>query len=634
MMILTLSKQGSTRLRRKIRKRIESFSKAEKIAHLGYWEWDISTNKLIWSDEVFRLYGLNPEKDIPTYENVVNTLSNESREWFNKAVDDAINNNLPFEGEYSLIRSDGSIRYTHTIGEVIRDKEGKPLSMFGVVQDITERKKAEEELSKFKLGIERSDEIIFITNTDGSIIYVNPAFEKIYGYSREEALGKTPRILKSGLLPSEAYKQFWDTLLAKKVVSGELVNKTKDGHILNIGGSANPILNDEENIIGYLAIQRDITEAKQVEKRLKLFRNLIDQSNEAIFINDPVTGRIVDSNEKATKSLGYTREELLNMCVTDFEITLPDNFSWKEHVKEVQNKGHLILEGRLRRKDGTSFPVETNVSFTVLGNIDYMVAVVRDITERKKVDKLLLENLRLEAADKAKSEFLATMSHELRTPLNAIIGFSELLKMNTSENLSEKQVNYIDNIRYGGRHLLNIITDILDLSRIEAGKVELVIERISLVETINEIINMIKETAGKSKVNIKKEFDDQVEFIEADQQRLKQILFNLMSNAVKFSKENGGTVTITVKKDGDMASISVSDTGIGIREEDVNRLFKEFEQLDSGITRKYGGTGLGLAIVKKLVGLHGGKIRVESKYGEGSKFEFLLPVVANKIGKN
>ena len=490
-------------------KRKESFSKAEKIAHLGYWDWDIATNKLTWSDEVFRLYGLDPEKVIPTYEIVVSTLSPEIREWFNKAVYDAINHNTPFDGEYSIIRPDGSVRYTHTIGEVIRDSNGKPLSMFGVVQDITERKK--------------------------------------------------------------------------------------------------------------------------VDERLQLFRNLIDRSNDAIFINNPETGRILYSNNRASIDLGYTQEELLKMCVLDFEVTLPDKFSWKKHVEEVQNKGHLTLEGRLSRKNGTTFPVETTVSFIDIGKTNYMFAFVRDITEHKATEKILLENLRLEAADKAKSEFLATMSHELRTPLNAIIGFSELLKMNKLGTLNEKQEHYLDNIRYGGRHLLNLISDILDISKIEAGKMDLTIEKTSLSEIIDETVILIKDEAAKKKITIKKEFDLLSEFIESDKQRIKQVLFNLLSNALKFSKEDGGTVTITVKKEGDMANISVSDTGIGIREEDLKRLFKEFEQLDSGISRKFGGTGLGLAISKKLVELHGGTIRAESKFGEGSTFIFTIPFVAKKV---
>jgi len=221
------------------------------------------------------------------------------------------------------------------------------------------------------------------------------------------------------------------------------------------------------------------------------------------------------------------------------------------------------------------------------------------------------------------------MSHELRTPLNAIIGFSELLKMKIHGNMSEKQESYVDNIRYGSKHLLNLISDILDLSKVEAGKMDLIIEKISVSETINEVLNLINENAAKNRIKIKKEFDPQLEFMEVDKLRIKQILFNLLSNAVKFSKQEGGTVTVTTKKEDDMAKISVSDTGIGIREEDMNKLFNEFHQLDSGITRKYGGFGLGLAITNKLVELHGGKMMVESKYGYGSTFTFLLPLKAN-----
>jgi signal transduction histidine kinase len=159
------------------------------------------------------------------------------------------------------------------------------------------------------------------------------------------------------------------------------------------------------------------------------------------------------------------------------------------------------------------------------------------------------------------------------------------------------------------------------------GKIELVIEKIYVPETINETITLIKEKTARHNVVIKKEIDPQLE-IEADKQRFKQILFNLLDNAVKFSKNEGGIVTITAEKEGDMAKISVSDTGIGIKEEDMGKLFNKFQQLDSSISRRYGGTGLGLAITKRLVELQGGKIMAESKYGEGSTFTFLLPLIA------
>lgn len=204
--------------------------------------------------------------------------------------------------------------------------------------------------------------------------------------------------------------------------------------------------------------------------------------------------------------------------------------------------------------------------------------------------------------------------------------------LNTMGTLNEKQVSYVDNIRYGGKHLLNIITDILDLSKIESGKMEMIFEKTSLSETIDETIILINEEALEKKVTFIKEFDPQIEFIEADKKRLKQIFFNLLNNAVKFSKKEGGTITIATKKEGYMARISVSDTGIGIKEDDLMKLFREFEQLDTGIARKFGGTGLGLAISKKLVELHGGKITVESEFGKGTSFIFSLPMIAHEGG--
>lgn len=245
-------------------------------------------------------------------------------------------------------------------------------------------------------------------------------------------------------------------------------------------------------------------------------------------------------------------------------------------------------------------------------------------------EKTRRENERLILANQLKSEFLAVMSHELRTPMNAIIGFSELLKQKKAGELNEKQENYLDYVISSGKHLLNLINDVLDMSKIEAGRMELAVERVSVPETVYEVQTLIKTSAEKRNVVIKKEIEPGLEFIEADKRKFKQVLFNLLSNAVKFSKEEGGTVTIMAKRTGYMAEFSVSDTGIGVKEEMMDKLFTVFQQLDPGITRKYGGTGLGLAITKQLVELHGGTISAVSKYGEGSTFIFALPLSANK----
>ena len=382
-------------------------------------------------------------------------------------------------------------------------------------------------------------------------------------------------------------------------------------------------------------LRQDLTERKKAEESLKeseeKYRKLIETANDAIFIADAETGVILEANKKAGELLGMPIEKIIGMHQSQLHPKEEADHYRKIFLEKFQNGKEISEDIFIIHKDGHKIPVEISSSITELKGKRIAQGIFRDITERKYVDKLRFENERLVYANKAKNDFLSNMSHELRTPLNAVIGFSELLKMNTIGNLNEKQEGYVDNIRYGGKHLLNIISDILDLSKLDAGKMELVIENISVPETLNQTIVMVKETAKKNTVTLKKELAPELEFIEADKQRLIQIIFNLMSNAIKFNKK-GGTVTVTTQREGDMAKFSVSDTGIGIKEEDKCKLFTNFEQLDSGISKKYGGTGLGLAITKKLVELHGGNIWIDSEFGAGSTFNFTLPIKAKKEG--
>lgn len=253
--------------------------------------------------------------------------------------------------------------------------------------------------------------------------------------------------------------------------------------------------------------------------------------------------------------------------------------------------------------------------------------------ERKKSEEIRLENEGIVNASKAKSELLAIMSHELRTPLNAVIGFSELMKRAAIGELNEKQKRYMDKILTGGENLLSLVNSILELSKVEVGKMELFNENMSVSVTINDTLALFKEKAMKQNILIKTDFDPQLDVIETDAQKFKHILFNLIGNAIKFSKPDGGLITIRTKKKADMAEFTISDTGIGIKEEDIGRLFRIFEQLDSGVKRHYDGTGLGLAVSKKLVEMQGGKITAHSKYGEGTTFTFLLPIEGKKMNE-
>lgn len=385
-----------------------------------------------------------------------------------------------------------------------------------------------------------------------------------------------------------------------------------------------------------IAIYNNRIERELKESKIWLHAAL-NSIGDAVIATDK-EGTIKLINPYAEALTGWNKEEATGKNIKD-GFNVVSELTGKE-VEDPINK--VICEGNfyglaedtvLIAKGGTRKPVDIigNCILDEKNNILGVILVFNDIQERKNLENLRRQNDRIACMSKAKSEFLANMSHELRTPLNAIIGFSELLKMKIWGELNDKQAQYIDNVLVSSKHLLNLISDILDLSKVESGKMELIIEKISVPEFVNESFIFFKDNAAKRNIVLTKELDTQLNVIEADKLRLKQILFNLVSNAIKFSKQEGGTVTIKTKKSGDMAQFSVSDSGIGINEGDIGKLFLAFEQLDAGANRKYGGTGLGLMISKKLVELHSGKIMVESKYGEGSTFTFSIPIVAKKV---
>ncbi len=349
------------------------------------------------------------------------------------------------------------------------------------------------------------------------------------------------------------------------------------------------------------------------------------------------SGAIDSFNHAAESIFGYSSDEVTGKSVN---MLIFENYPDKPGENPMMNlfAGENSINGIRRRvagrrKNGSTFPVELSVSEMQVEKKQLFLAIIRDITMRSCIEEALISAREdAERANMAKSEFMSRMSHELRTPLNAIIGFSDVMKQKIAGDLNEKQEHYVDNILLHSQHLLALINDVLDMTRIEAGKMEMLIEKMPVQIAINEILIVIKERAQKRNVIIKEEIEPQLDYIYADKQRFKQVLLNLLDNAVKFSKPEGGTVTIKAKKVEDMAEFSVSDSGIGIKEEDTGKIFNIFQQVDSGVIRKYRGTGLGLAISKRLVEMHGGKIGVKSRYGEGSNFTFMLPLKA-KIKK-
>ncbi len=371
----------------------------------------------------------------------------------------------------------------------------------------------------------------------------------------------------------------------------------------------------------------DITWRKHAEEELirseRKYRSLVEQSTDAIFINR-LDGQILDVNDKACQMLGYTKEQFRNMSVVDLQT--PEERELGTKVMDLLKiKKSLHGETKYLTANGNVINVEINAAI-LEGYQDLAQAVVRDITERKRAEESLLHaKLIAEAASRTKNDFLVNMSHELRTPLNSIIGFSDAMLEGLSGELDPKQCHYLQNISMSGKHLLNLINEILDISKVEAGKMTLSPEVINAGFLIAEMASTIQPLTTKKKitVNVWKDSAADILFM-ADAPKVKQILYNLLGNAIKFTP-SGGEINIHASLKGNMVRVSVIDNGIGISAEDQKKLFTPFTQLDNFVSKQHEGTGLGLALVKELVELHGGRVWVESEAGKGSNFTFELP---------
>lgn len=369
----------------------------------------------------------------------------------------------------------------------------------------------------------------------------------------------------------------------------------------------------------YLAEQ----ELKAQEREKKV---LLDSLNELVIFLNPQR-KIIWANKAALEYLKLDLEKAVGICL---ENTPGVNSPLSDSLELSQ----IFVEGS--KKSGEYTSIDDRVWFVqaipVTGEDGKIIGVLetcRDITENKAAETLLQEKQIAEAANRTKSEFLANMSHELRTPLNSIIGFSDLLCEQVYGELNEKQLKSVGNISKSGKHLLNLINSILDLSKVEAGKMELSYKQFELASKLNTIKNLVSPIADRKNVQIEIDIDCELATICADEARFVQVMYNLVDNAIKFSYEDGH-VKIGARKKGDMVEITVRDTGIGIKPEDQSKLFKPFSQVDSFMSKKYQGTGLGLSLVKQIVQLHGGYVWFRSNPGEGSTFAFAIPIKGKK----
>ena len=503
-----------------------------------------------------------------------------------------------------------------------------PVGVQGIARDITERKRAEDQLRKLSQAVEQSPVCVIITNTNGIIEYVNPKFTSLTGYTLEEAVGNNPRILKSGETPPEAYRELWATITSGREWRGEFHNKKKNGDFYWESAAVMPIKDAAGSTTHFLAVKEDITEQKGAKEALleseSKFRNLFAYSPLPMFFYDLETLQYLEVNDAAVAHYGYCREEFLNMRLADLRLE-EDVPQTLRDVRTLLTNPRWSGQTRHRLKDGRTIEVEMTALALDWHGRKAVLAVAQDITARKLAEREL-QNAKeaAEAATRAKSAFLANMSHEIRTPMNGILGMTELV---LDTHLDAEQREYLEMVKSSSNSLLTVINDVLDFSKIEAGKFELDLIEFNLRDNLEQTIRALALRAHQKGLELTCKVRPVVpERIIGDPGRLRQIIINLVGNAIKFT--NQGEVSVRVDLDSRLEGavgvhFEVIDTGIGIPPEKQKIIFEAFAQADGSSTRKYGGTGLGLTICRQLVEMMGGRIWVESELGNGSTFHFV-----------
>ncbi|MFL0248055.1 PAS domain-containing hybrid sensor histidine kinase/response regulator [Candidatus Clostridium stratigraminis] len=570
-------------------------------------------------------------------------IHNEDKDSYVMLYMSSVKKKEPIDLYYRLKNSRGEFRWVHEMGRPYSNIDGNFEGYVGVLLDITEQRLAEEEKKRYQLLSEKAYDAILFIDIEGNIVEANKSALNLYGYTSEEILKKTIFDLRGK--DAESMKKIKEELKQAEEEEGimfESVHYTKDGIVIPVEVSSQLAEIGGKKL--HLSIIRDIRDRKKHEQILheseERYKALFNNGNDPILVHEIIDKehmitKYIEVNNSACSKIGYTREELLKMG--------PRNLLSKELIetrpnliRNIINNKHFTYETTYLTKNSIELPLEVSSHYFNMNGKEVIISIARDITERKKVEEELKKAKNAaEEANRAKSEFLANMSHEIRTPLNGIIG---MINMTLMTQLDHEQQENLNIAKVSADSLLTVINDILDFSKVEAGKLSIDNVNFNIRQLIEETIKPHYFRANEKGIELVQQFHGNIPVnLYGDPNRIKQVLNNLLGNAIKFTED--GKIVLSVRSklvcdDNIELGFSVSDTGIGIDEKDINKLFMSFSQLDCSNKSKYGGTGLGLAISKRLIEMMGGKVRVSSQKGKGSIFEFYINIKLGNLNND
>ena len=615
---------------------------AVKAARMGIWTWDLSTDILTWNKRMFELLDISSDI-VPSYKTWRDSLHPQDREFTESLLKNAVEDKAVFDTEFRIINSKGLIKNIRAAARVIKDKNDKPLNVTGLNWDVTENRQSEESLKnseeKVRLLLDSTGEAIYGIDMDGNCTFANPACAKILGFTDSGILlGKNMHNLihhsftDGTIMPVETCKIYKAFREGQGVHVDDEVLWRADGSSFPCEYWSSPQIS-HGIIHGAVVTFTDITERKESEELLATERMrltyILEGTNAGTWEWNVQTGELV-LNERWAEIIGYKLNELTSVSIdTWLNFAHPDDLVISNNELEKHFSGESEFydaEIRMKHKNGNWIWVHDRGMLFERDNNGNPLKVAgthTDITDRKEAEaRILAAKEMAEAANKAKSTFLANMSHDLRTPMNAIIGISGVL-VKKYDNTNARFKEGLELINESGERLLNLINDLLDLSRIEAQKMDISNSWFTLKKFIPLIDKTMSALLKDKDVIFTINSSNLEKFIFYDKDKLYRILFNLLGNAAKFTKN--GSIVLNIKIDREKALFEVIDTGIGITENQLHYIFEPFYQADDSMTREYTGSGLGLALCKSMAELMNGIIEIESEPEKGTIARLLLP---------